>query len=178
MTDLYDDWWTILVDCPRCDGAAVARRSRSEPSRDGTHGLDSFMRVTCAACGLSREGRLDRCQYGGRVTLRFGRDAPWKLDRRLRAHRRWPRAEVEELPYFLRSACCGGEVLWARNGNHLAAIEGFVRAELRDGVPGGYKLPHWIVEAKHRDEVLHHLALMREKLAAAQPSVATSMTKR
>jgi hypothetical protein len=164
MADPKEPDRSILVDCPRCDGPARVI-DLEDPYR---------ARLACASCGLSREGRKDPWQWSGVVRMRHGRDGRWKLDRRTKDHRRWPVSNVETYRYFLRAECCGGHTLWARNAWHLDLLEGFVRAPLRSGVPGGYKLPRWIISAKHRDEVLHHLGRMREKLATARPGVGRS----
>jgi hypothetical protein len=154
----------ILVVCPRCGGMAQARDVRSEPIQPGTtrSWFVAVVRVSCTACGLSREGRNDHLG-DGYLRLRFGRDSQWRLDRRLRRHRRWPRAEVEDFPLFLRAECCGGHVLWARNAEHLDRLEAWVGSSVRSTY--GWRLPRWIQEAKHRDEVLRHLAEMRAALA-------------
>jgi endogenous inhibitor of DNA gyrase (YacG/DUF329 family) len=157
----------ILVACPRCAAPAQARGVRYEELR-GHWGaqLAEIVRVTCPACGLSREGR--RVGWGftdGFLELSFGHDASLRLDRRIRAHRRWPRARCERFPFWLRAPCCGDHVLWAFNAEHLDELDAFVRAPLR--TTWGYRLPRWIVEAKHRDEVLHTIARLRASLAAA-----------
>jgi hypothetical protein len=69
---------------------------------------------------------------------------------------------------WLQTTCCGGQLLWARNAVHLEYLVGFIAGELREDrvgyAPLSYKLPTWMKEAKHRDEVLRKLARMRHTL--------------
>ena len=63
-----------------------------------------------------------------------------------------------------------GHSLWAYNAEHLAYLEGYVAAGLREtpsGVPSETlesALPQWLVSAKNRDEVLRQFGRMRALL--------------
>lgn len=78
------------------------------------------------------------------------------------------------LPLWLR-APVAGETLWAFNAEHLALLESYVRADLRERGdhdprlprPMVDTLPRWLKEAKHRDAVLAGIARLRERLARA-----------
>lgn len=72
---------------------------------------------------------------------------------------------------WLQAEWGDGRLLWATNEAHLRHLEQYVGATLRgtgdvwvtpDYV--GLRLPTWMKEAKHRDEVLRHLARMRSSL--------------
>lgn len=140
----YDDH--VLVLCPNCDGRA------SVDARSG------FVRLTCAACGYVQEVRPSHASgpikpesalavYGSGNTL-FGA-------------RLW-----------LATECCGGKQLWALNRHHLDYLEAFVASTQRrrdfPSTPGhrqlAEKLPPWMIEAKHRDEVLKALQKLRARL--------------
>jgi hypothetical protein len=76
------------------------------------------------------------------------------------------------LPLWLATECCGGHVLWAVNESHLDYLERFVSSTNRDGdfpSPSGnrglsYKLPKWMQLAHNRDELLHSIRGLRERL--------------
>jgi hypothetical protein len=72
---------------------------------------------------------------------------------------------------------CVGHDLWARNGEHLAFLEQFVSARLRErpavDTTKAYfsrnrhlssRLPGWMKESKNRQAVLKGLAQLRSKL--------------
>ncbi len=96
---------------------------------------------------------------------------PWTGDLR------WPigRAEPFGAGLWLQTPCCGGRLLWARNADHLDYLSAFIAADLRDTSGTGpvgtmtSRLPAWLIDAKHRDEVLRHL----ERLRSANPSSAS-----
>jgi hypothetical protein len=76
------------------------------------------------------------------------------------------------LPLWLQTPCCG-ETLWAYNAAHLAFLEDYVRATLREHARGPHgwrnqalanRLPKWMAEAKNRAEVLKGLEQLRQKL--------------
>lgn len=60
---------------------------------------------------------------------------------------------------WLQTPCCG-HVLWACNTSHLASLDRFVRATLRERIVSGRnrsiasRLPDWIKSGVHRDDVL------------------------
>jgi hypothetical protein len=72
------------------------------------------------------------------------------------------------LPLWL-VADCRGHALWAYNTEHLDLLESFVSARVRE--PGRRlpaarsslieKLPSWMKQAKHRDDILRAIARLR-----------------
>ncbi|HEV7992903.1 MAG TPA: hypothetical protein VGP25_13815 [Gemmatimonadaceae bacterium] len=79
------------------------------------------------------------------------------------------------LPLWLQTACCG-EVLWAVNVDHLAFLENYVVAKLRERVPNQNgsvvsRLPKWLKEARHRKEIIACIAQLRRSLVDAGPDV-------
>jgi hypothetical protein len=151
-----DRQWTVhdfasefLVRCPRCDAGA-----RVVPFTAGEETGRSW-RVVCAACGYVRDND-PRCSHwdSGRG------DGP-------------VRDPYFDLPLLLQVDCCGGKLLWANNLEHLAFLEAFVAARLRersDAVRAGdgyrrmsmiAKLPAWLKSRKHRKEILTRIARLR-----------------
>ena len=140
-----------LIVCPKCSSCAVSRRMQQ-----GTRSEDWFAprRLTCTRCSFTRDWAEREIARG------------------------WDRAEDDYfgLPLWLQTRCCG-ELLWAINEQHLAALEAFVGARLRerrhDEVAGWSnrslpsRLPAWIKSGKNRDEVLQGLARLRARLVAA-----------
>lgn len=107
-------------------------------------------RLVCDACSLARDwhaGGVSSEPVPNGVEPRFG------------------------TPLWLRSECCGGELLWATNAAHLAYLEAYVGARLRDHAPGvaplSSRLPAWMTSAKNRDEVVRHLGRLRRRLEGA-----------
>ncbi len=104
------------------------------------------VRLTCPHCGAN-QSRTNR-------TLVVSNDATdWYF----------------RLPLWLQTPCCG-HVLWARNVEHLAFLEQFVGAKLRErpSVADGYRnrllasrLPLWLKAARSRAHVLVALAKLR-----------------
>ncbi|MBI5596565.1 MAG: TFIIB-type zinc ribbon-containing protein [Elusimicrobia bacterium] len=134
-----------LVVCPRCSGCAVSR-----PRGGGIPDASTPRRVSCTACPLSGE-----------------RESPAPARGRDDA-----RDPFFRLPLWLQTPCCGA-VLWALNEDHLAFLEGYVGADLRQRAPDdagwsnrstGSRLPLWIKSAKNREAVLKGLAKLRERL--------------
>jgi hypothetical protein len=81
-----------------------------------------------------------------------------------------------DAPLWLRTPCCGEE-LWAFNADHLAFLERYVAADLRENpapgapLPRGIRnatlasrLPAWMKRARNRDDVLRGLARLRAAL--------------
>ncbi len=160
--------WPLLVRCPRCD-----RRARID--------ADPAVRLLCPACGLARahdpatlyttatdDGSPIRVTL---VTKGYGRGRSFEdADGR---HRAIAGGEAFD-PYFnmtfwLLATCCGGHLLWARNGDHLAYLRAYVAGELReDGRADrsrqalSHRLPTWLKLARNRDEILRHV----DRLAA------------
>jgi hypothetical protein len=142
-------WRDALVVCPQC------RRCATVVFGSATGGA----RAVCSHCGYSN----------ARPILRKG------------VYRRWgtwfvvhpePRDADDDpvdgafdLPLWLQVSCCG-RTLWAYNSAHLDLIEEYIRADLREPEIKDitYKLPGWMVQAKHRDEVLRAVARLRQRL--------------
>ena len=138
------------------------------------------VRLTCGACGLARAGRSCGPAHG---TLRIETAPEGRRWRNpvTRAVRTWPPATDEVHDLWLRAPCCGGELLWAANAEHLGYLERYVRADLRErpeavvspmgrrwvGKGLSWKLPAWMKAAKHRDEVLATIAELRATLPTA-----------
>lgn len=75
------------------------------------------------------------------------------------------------LPLWLCEPCCG-ETLWAYNEAHVAALEAYVGADLRERAPNRSRsmrarLPRWMTAAKHRPAVLAGLERLRARALAA-----------
>jgi hypothetical protein len=128
-----------LVRCPSC-----GERARIGPV---AHGL----RLTCPYCGHAatepHERSLSFADYNsGRMPF--------------------------DAPLWLSVECCGGHHLWAVNAGHLDYLRAYIGATQRNRAfpsPSGnrqlaYKLPAWMKEAKHRDDVLRTLDRLRETL--------------
>jgi hypothetical protein len=159
----------VLVRCPRCGSRATVAGGERGP-----------VRLTCQACSLVREWdgetRFAAGEGGVVVRLPRGRGTGSWLDPetgRLWARElRWPtgRDEFFGAELWLQSECCGGRLLWARNVEHLDYLRAYVAGELREDVPAAAskrlssKLPTWMKQAKHRDEVLRHLDRLRQTL--------------
>jgi hypothetical protein len=77
------------------------------------------------------------------------------------------------LPWWLRVECCGGQMFWACNVEHLTVLEGYVGAQLRErGQTHGCvsmleKLPTWMKAAKNRHELLKVIARLKTTLPPA-----------
>ena len=161
--------WPTLVVCPRCDGCA-----RAVPVDDDRR---SVVRLSCTSCALVREGRSSG---PGRGELRLSpvEDGRTWRDPATRAISTWPDTADQVHALWLRATCCGGEVLWAANEEHLSYLEDYLAASLRErpdavispmgrrwvGKGLSWQLPDWMKAAKHRDEVLAALAQLRATL--------------
>lgn len=67
---------------------------------------------------------------------------------------------------WLQTPCCG-HTLWARNVAHIDLLEAYIAAGLRQPELKAivHKLPGWMIQAKHRDEVLQGLTRLRKRAA-------------
>jgi hypothetical protein len=138
----------VQVRCPSCGRRAVVLANLGEPERVRAAGgwLKTRRRLRCPGCGLCRDEFLDGAVFGGPVDPYF------------------------RLPLWLQVECCGGELLWAYNGQHLDLLESYVAAKLRERrqSPGSMsmlaRLPAWMKSAKHRDEVLRRIRQLRASL--------------
>jgi hypothetical protein len=139
----------VLVVCPRCAGPAVSKRL--DPAARSTA---AARRLVCRRCGHLQESRPPAVAGLARV----GHDDYFRL------------------PLWLVTPCAG-ELLRALNARHLAAIESYVLADLRErrrdpehgwsNQSFASRLPKWIKAAKNRAEVANALARLRARLAQA-----------
>lgn len=138
---------TLLV-CPAC-----ARLALSSTVNPGDTDWFAPRRLVCASCGHSRSW------------VSSSIERRWRSDP--------VRDDFFDLPLWLQTRCCG-EILWAYNTDHLAFLEAFVGARLRErrrsekfGWSNGAlmsRLPLWLKSRKNREEVLAGIARLRETL--------------
>jgi hypothetical protein len=146
---IYDFLGEALVVCPRCAHVALSRAT--DPASTD---LFAPRRLTCDHCGQTRSSE------GG--SIRHQRRRAPALD------------AYFGLPVWLQARCCG-ELLWAYNTEHLAFLEAFVRARLRErrrSAKYGWsnqalisRLPAWLKSRRNRDEVLACIDRLRKTLA-------------
>jgi hypothetical protein len=139
----------VLLVCPRCAGPAV-----SKPLDPAARESAAPRRLVCRRCGHLQESRTPAVAGLARV----GHDDYFRL------------------PLWLATPCCG-ELLWALNARHLAALENFALAQLRErrrdpehgwsNQSFASRLPKWIKSAKNRPEAEKALARLRARLEAA-----------
>jgi hypothetical protein len=139
----------ILVVCPRCAGPALSKRL--DPAARDTL---APRRLVCRRCGHLQESRPPSVSGLERI----GHDGYFRL------------------PLWLATPCAG-ELLWAFNARHLAALEAYALADLRerkrDPAQGwsnqsfASRLPKWVKAAKNRAEVARGLARLRARLSEA-----------
>jgi hypothetical protein len=141
---IYDLGGEFLVRCPRC--AAQARVAPLGLVAGSRIAVDA--RCACTRCGHQRE------HHGSRVALQDGAD--WYFG----------------LPLWLQTPCCG-RTLWAYNARHLAFLEEYVRAQLREAPTAegwarnrtlASRLPHWIKSGRHRDDILAGIERLKRLL--------------
>jgi hypothetical protein len=104
-------------------------------------------KMVCSACGLAKDSRLRPPERG--ADPYFG------------------------LPLWFQAPCCG-HLLWAYNPAHLAEIERFIRATLREGrwhIIGKIrtqsfvnKLPRWMKDGNNREDVLKTIEKLKKKV--------------
>jgi DNA-directed RNA polymerase subunit RPC12/RpoP len=137
----------IDVVCPRCGSRAVVTAQPVE----GELVMDWPRRFVCAACASSASWSTKdgpSC-WGGPVDPFF------------------------RLPLWLKAECCKGRTLWAFHDGHLALLEDYVSARLRERGPAQpgltlvARLPAWLKSAKNRDEVLRVITRLRKSRDAA-----------
>lgn len=136
----------LLVVCPRCKKRAYLRWNQP-PQMENKSG---YHRLTCGHCGLVRD--------------------------QLAIHPYDIGAEIRGLgiQLWLVHACCG-EVLWAMNGRHLEFLIDWVGRSQRPRPMNedGYvnrslesRLPQWMLEARHRKEVLDGCESLKKRQLA------------
>lgn len=151
----------ILVECPGC-GRRASVLPASRPA-----GLFTDRRMACGGCGALRSWPPTGAKAGPK-TVRL--DQHGATDPFL------------GLPLWLR-APCRGHVVWAWNGRHLDALEGWIGADLREralstSVPPVdvhetmlESLPAWMTERTARDDVLRALRELRARLGSASSTL-------
>lgn len=153
LESIYDFGTEFLVVCPKCQ--AMAKVIPVDIVQ-----TDNIKRckLVCANCGLNkidRKTRLWWIQSGGSpdsTSVTIGGAFDWYFKE----------------PLWLQTECCR-HVLWIYNEKHLDFVEGYVAASLRPRTTGSdqslaSRLPKWIKSAKNRDDILHGLKKLREKL--------------
>lgn len=161
--------WPVLVRCPRCDARATVAEGRGRT-----------IRLICPTCAfgqvwLGRALLVERRDGDVALLTRSRVSNSWldpKTGRAYHDRLAWPTGHSEHFgaELWLARVCCGGRLLWARNAEHLEYLYSYVAGELRESPPGAAykplssKLPTWLKQAKHRDEVLRHLDRMRRAL--------------
>lgn len=143
----------IDVVCPSCSRRALVTMSETIVAF-GMTGLRG--RFACTHCGASSAQRLPPRVLSSYSVHKDGRDPSLGL------------------PLWLVTETRHG-LLFAYNGEHLAALEAFVGATLRErhAMPSTFlrnrtlqsRLPRWMKLAANRDEVLKALARLRERAA-------------
>lgn len=160
---IYDFGAELLVHCPRC-GQRAKVAPVAATAESGAASLFSPHRCVCPACGFIQE-------WGGKSLgsgfilgwrgkrLSIGRDAvDWYIG----------------LPLWLQTPCCG-HVLWAYNAEHLAFLEAYIQATLRERGPLDHpsanrnrtlvsRLPLWMKRRQNREDVLKGLARLKRLL--------------
>lgn len=144
--DRGEHWLTFarhsLVECPRCEAQATV--DCREASQN--------WRLVCPACALTREATVHSAGAMTRVC-----------------------DPAFECKLWLQTPCCG-ETLWAFGPAHLSFIENYIGADLRKGMPldqepgeirnatVASRLPRWMIQSHHRDDVLLGVARLRARL--------------
>ena len=111
---------------------------------------EGHARLSCTHCGLARTS-------DGEVKFSQGPNDPYF-----------------SLSLWLQTRCCG-EVLWARNGEHLRNLRAFISADLRErprntppGTPRNTlmssRLPRWMTSGKNRSRVLKSIDDLESRL--------------
>lgn len=145
----------LLVRCPRCDAPTTLVFGAFDGRRGGRLG-----------CRCGQVTRLETTYFwAGRLRAKdvdTGRDI-------LISAEPDEDGDAVHLPLYLRVPCAGHE-LWAFNAKHLAALEEWIGAALRERTPDHNKsfasrLPRWMVLAKNRPHVLRALARLRGMLS-------------
>jgi ribosomal protein L37E len=134
-----------LVVCPRCGAKAVVIPAPEEEGADA-------VRAVCHGCGFAKtaDGTVRWWRWGTKNPT----DGYFGLDLWLQTR-------------------CAGHSLWAFSRGHLDLLEGYVRADHRERLPGEYgwrnasvasRLPGWMTSASNRETVLAGIERLREKL--------------
>lgn len=144
-----------LVVCPRCEGCAVVRLEA--PGAAAV--WQAERRLTCPGCGLVRRWTQEMAEAA------LAQAAP-------------PALETQEphfgVDWWLQTPC-RGRVLWACHAQHLQRLKEHTAALLRErrrdaetGWANGSllaRLPRWMQQARHREDVLAGIARLEARLA-------------
>lgn len=138
--------------------------TRFRDTGEHLHDFAGEVLVVCPRCSACARVAGGRAVCGA---CAWAKDAPQGVGA-------FGRGMFRGLPLWL-TAPVGDEVLWAYNEEHLALLEGYVAADLRDrnhddphnAATMVEKLPAWIKTAKNRDAVLAATARLRKRLAGA-----------
>ena len=102
-------------------------------------------RLVCTSCGYARQREMRGQWFDGAFD------------------------PIARQPLWLKAPCCA-RTLWALNAEHLAVLEGYVGAALREraAAPSADTmievLPRWMKLAKHRGEVLRVIGRLKRTL--------------
>ena len=165
---IWDFGREFLVRCPRCAAKAVVGQVPGDEPPEAAHkGYEHYghRRVTCIACGYVEDADFTRVTYA-RTRWMIGPLQPHEIERDRRAARAGePTDWYFRYPLWLQTPCAG-HILWAYNATHLAFIEAYVGAAMRERMPRlnrslASRLPRWLKEAKHREEVLRAIERLK-----------------
>lgn len=154
---IYSFRGEFFVVCPRCRRRALVR--------DRGRAADPRVSLTCGGCGLSRtfEHNVNTTTFSPDAShyeageVGIGDAVDWYF----------------HLPLWLQTPCCS-HTLWAYNLEHLAFLEDFVQATLRENVrdKSGWsnqslrnRLPAWIKDGHSREAILRCVGKLRQKAA-------------
>lgn len=166
----------VLVECPRCGRCAYVA-SLESLATVGWYYLREA-RLTCPGCALTRTWAGEELHVlvdDEPAVLRYGL-ANWVHPDTGRAQREFRERPGIERRFgarlWLRAECCGGELLWANNAAHLDYLDAYIGATLRERPPDAssqlfWRLPGWMKDAKHREEVVRTLTRLRKRLHEA-----------
>lgn len=157
---LYGFGDRFLVVCPRCGACAEVHARRDLMPTPRLNNLNvQDARLSCTACGYSATWRCPRGHWrevsdwgdllGQGDAFVIGAPVDWFFHH----------------PLWLQTPCCGS-VLWAYNAEHLAYLEAYVGADLRERRSGhslAGRLPRWMTSAKNRTDVLRCIGQLKEK---------------
>ncbi len=133
----------FLVVCPKCESLAKVILAEPDSVKNNII-LFAPRKLVCTKCVYRKDWSAHKISAGSNVDWYF------------------------QLPLWLEISCCG-EKLWAYNEKHLAFLERYVSAKLRERTKKGRnsflsKLPKWMKTAKNRDEILKAIGKLKEKL--------------
>ena len=152
--DAFSD--TFLVVCPQCSQRALVR--------DRGQTLQPRVLLACPHCGYNQFWEATapvimtarNRQHYKRGQIGIGDAVDWYFHR----------------PLWLQQPCCGA-TLWAYNPTHLAFIEDYVHALLRERQPDAQgwsnrslrsRFPKWMQAAKNRTAVLACIEKLKQKI--------------